>query len=117
MAEIAGVVLGGFPLIISALEHYREGFEPLQEWWKFESDFSNFIEELGTQQTRFDMNLERLLDPFVTSGSQMNALLDQRNPEAWQDPALKRDIQKRLGSSYEWYALPFYTSICRLWRF
>ena len=108
MAEIAGIVLGGFPLIISALEHYRDGFEPLREWWKFESEFGNFIEELGTQQTRFDMNLEKLLDPFVTSGSQMNAFLDQRNPQAWQDPAFEGDIRKRLGHSYEWYI-----AICR----
>lgn len=27
--EIAGFVLGGFPLLISAAEHYKEGFEPL----------------------------------------------------------------------------------------
>jgi len=108
MAETAGFILAGFPLIISALEHYRDGFEPLQEWWKFESEFSNFIEELGTQQTRFDMNLEKLLDPFVTSGSQMNALLDQRSPEAWKDTALQGEIHNRLGNSYEWYI-----AICR----
>lgn len=27
--EIVGFVLGGFPLLISAAEHYKEGFEPL----------------------------------------------------------------------------------------
>jgi hypothetical protein len=36
--EIAGFVLGGFPLLISAAEHYKEGFEPLvrlffEEFW------------------------------------------------------------------------------------
>lgn len=101
--ETAGIVLAAFPLLISGLEHWREGFEPLQEWWRFESDFSNFIEEIGTQQTRFDMNLEKLLEPFVTSDAQMNALLDQRSITAWEDATLTAKIQTRLGGSYEWY--------------
>jgi hypothetical protein len=106
--EIAGLILGGFPLIISTLEHYRDGFEPLQEWWKFESEFGNFIEELGTQQARFDMSLEKLLAPFVTSDAQMNTLLSERSPEAWHDPQLKKELRGRLGSSYDWYV-----AICR----
>lgn len=106
--ETAGLILSGFPLIISALEHYRDGFKPLQEWWSFESEFCNFIEELGTQQTRFDMNLEKLLDPFVTSDCQMNALLDQGNPKGWGDPKVMGQIYSRLGNSYEWYI-----AICR----
>jgi len=41
--EIAGFVLAAFPLLISAGEHYREGFEPLVKWKKFRTDFISFI--------------------------------------------------------------------------
>lgn len=40
--ETAGLVLASFPLLISALEHYREGFESLKEWWKFRTEFLAF---------------------------------------------------------------------------
>ncbi|KAF2788450.1 hypothetical protein K505DRAFT_314859 [Melanomma pulvis-pyrius CBS 109.77] len=108
MAEVAGLILGGFPLIISALESYRECFAPLQEWWEFEREFSNFIEDLGTQQIRFENNLEKLLAPFVTSDAQMNELLNEGSPESWQDVRLQTEIRGRLGKSYEWYC-----AVCR----
>jgi hypothetical protein len=111
MAEVAGLILGGFPLVISALEHYRDGFEPLQEWWEFEREFSNFIEDLGTQQVRFENNLEKLLAPFVTSDAQMYLLLNEGHPESWQDARLQREMRDRLGKSYEWYC-----AVCRKMR-
>ncbi|PVH79284.1 hypothetical protein DL98DRAFT_420730 [Cadophora sp. DSE1049] len=42
--EIASLVLGGFPLLISTAEYYREGFEPLAKWYKFRSQFIAFID-------------------------------------------------------------------------
>jgi hypothetical protein len=101
--EVAGLLLGAFPLVISALEHYRKGFKPLQEWWMFESEFGNFIEELGTQQARFDMNLEKLLEPFVTSDKNMNELLNDQTGKLWQEPILQSQLRKRLGASLQWY--------------
>ncbi|KAL5415698.1 hypothetical protein PMIN06_002302 [Paraphaeosphaeria minitans] len=106
--EVAGLVLGAFPLIITALEHYRDGFEPLHEWWTFESEFVNFIEEVKTQQDRFDNNLERLLSPFKFSDTQMNALLSQQSPEAWKGQDLQSGLMERLGRSYD-----SYMAICR----
>lgn len=41
--EIAGVVLGAFPIVMSGLERYRKAFEPLKSWWKFQRTFEVFI--------------------------------------------------------------------------
>lgn len=99
--EIAGLVLAGFPLIVTALEHYRSCFEPLQDWWKFETEFSKFMNDLEFEQNRFDMALEKLLSPFIASDFQMNQLLQNRDGTAWEEPALQFQLSQRLGRSCE----------------
>lgn len=37
--EAAGFVLAAFPLLISALEHYRESAEVLKDWWRFKREY------------------------------------------------------------------------------
>ena len=101
--EIAGLVLGGFPLLVSALEHYREGFEPLKEWWMFRREFMSFIDDVGTQKIMFDNNLEKLLNPFIESDREMNDLLNSPKGPAWRQPALELKLKQRLLTSYDWY--------------
>lgn len=57
---MAGLVLGLFPLIVATLEAYEEGFEPLKDWWRFRSEFVQFIHVMGRQAAIFDENLEEL---------------------------------------------------------
>lgn len=37
--EIAGLVLGAFPVVIEALESYRNAFTALKNWWEFQRTF------------------------------------------------------------------------------
>jgi hypothetical protein len=101
--EIAGLVLGAFPLIISALEHYKEGFETLQDWWRFRAEFVGFIHEIGRQSVLFSENLEELLRPLVVSDAEMDALLQDPGGRAWNDPDIEIRLQERLPQSYGWY--------------
>lgn len=44
--KVAGLILGAFPVVISALEGYRKAFKPLKSWWKFQRTFEvNEIKE------------------------------------------------------------------------
>ena len=36
--EAAGFILAAFPLLISALEDYRQGWEILEDWWKIKRE-------------------------------------------------------------------------------
>ena len=101
--EAAGFVLAAFPLIISALDHYQEGFESLQDWWRFRAEFVGFIHEIGTQSVLFSENLEELLRPIVLSDAEMDALLTDPGGRAWNDPDLETRLQQRLPQSYGWY--------------
>ena len=99
--EAAGLVLGAIPLLISAAEHYREGFEPLKEFWKFETEFQSFIEELEVQDKIFSNNIEKLIQPYV-SDREMHTIINDRNYMAM-NPQLERNVQERLADSYKVY--------------
>ena len=99
--EAAGLVLGAIPLIVSAAEHYREGFEPLREWWKFETEFQSFVEELEVQDKIFSNNIEKLIQPYA-SDREMHAIINDRNLMAI-SPQLESNVQERLADSYKAY--------------
>ena len=101
--ETAGLVLAAFPLLISALEHYRDGFEPLKAWWEFRTEFLGFLHVLGVQSALFYGNLEELLRDVVDSDIEMDALLNDPLGTAWQKPGLENCLRERLPRSYEWY--------------
>lgn len=65
--ELAGLVLGAFPIILNGLESYRKGFEPLEEWWQFRTHFILFIDDVRHQMMKYNANMIRLLDPIVMS--------------------------------------------------
>lgn len=95
----AGLVLATFPLIISALEHYREGFGSLRIWWRFRTEYLDYINIVGIQDVLFRENLEELLSPIV-SAAELDALLKEPGGEAWREPGLEERLHDRLPNSY-----------------
>lgn len=103
--ETAGLILAIFPLIISTLEHYKEGFSTLQTWWMYRTEFLDFLRKIGIQSVLFRGNLEELLAPIVASEAQMNALLLDPGGDVWGDEKLEENLRKRLPKTYDWYKL------------
>jgi hypothetical protein len=73
--EIAGFVVGVFPLLISAAEHYKEGFEPLLKWKRFRSDFIGFIDAVDIGKQLFDQMLLVIAGPIITLKIKLISLL------------------------------------------
>lgn len=101
--ETAGLVLAVFPLLVSALEHYQEGFERLSDWWKFRTEFLGFMHVIGRQAILFDENLEELLSPIITSDAEMDTLLRDPTGPFWRRAELEEKLRERLPKSYESY--------------
>ncbi len=100
--EIAGLVLASFPIIISAIENYENGFRPLKEWIRFRGEFATFLSDMIRQKIFFRQNMEDLLSPIVGSDFDMSQLLDDPAGKAWQDAELARKLQLRLPGKYEY---------------
>lgn len=49
--EVAGLVLGAFPIVVEALEDYRELFGALKSWWRFQRTFEVCLSQLGTSSS------------------------------------------------------------------
>lgn len=101
--ETAGLVLAAFPLIVSAIQHYREGLEPLKDWWRYRTKFLEFAGNVSTQRLIFEENIEILLSPIVASDVEMAALLKDPGGPEWANPDLTKRLNQRLPKSYDSY--------------
>lgn len=100
--EIAGVVLGSIPLIISALEHYADGVRTIRRWGRYKYELKSLLGELRTEQTLFRNTTEMLLDG-MTDSKLFEQLLNSPGGDLWHDPTLERKLMDRLHTSYDTY--------------
>ena len=95
-----GLVLAMLPLIISALEHYNEGWRPLRDFVKYKQVIRQIVTDLSTQEVLFRNTLELLLSGSVASDTELKHLLEHPSGEAWHDEALGLDLKRRLQDSF-----------------
>ncbi|KAH0559170.1 hypothetical protein GP486_004294 [Trichoglossum hirsutum] len=100
--ELAGLILATFPLVISTLEHYENGFQQIKEWVRFRGEFAMFLNAMNRQKIFFRQNIEELLSPIVASEYEMSQLLDAPGGPAWMDEELNEKLRKRLPGKYEY---------------
>ncbi|MCJ1284924.1 hypothetical protein MMC26_004261 [Xylographa opegraphella] len=99
--ETAGLVLAAFPLLVSAAEHYREGYEKISDWYHFRPNFTAFCHTLRTQRALFENNLEELLTTVVHSDLELKCLMQDPGGPSWLN--LEDRLKRRLPRSYDQY--------------
>ena len=99
--EVAGLVLGGFPILLNCLEYYKRGFEPLEEWWNFRTRLITFVDDIRHQMMRYNENMIRLLDPVVADSDSLAKLVEDPNDRRWHDDSLDDLLKQRLASEYD----------------
>jgi hypothetical protein len=104
--ETAGLVLASFPIIVSVIQGYREGLKPIRNWYRYRKQLVELSSAVGCQNTIFENNIRRLLDPIVGADSSlMHRLLTGAGTECseWADPTLREKLEARLSESYGSY--------------
>ncbi|KUJ07975.1 uncharacterized protein LY89DRAFT_742271 [Mollisia scopiformis] len=101
--EIAGFVLAAFPLLISALEHYRETAEVLEGWWNIKTEYKKCMRNIKYHQIVFEENLEELLLPLIADEEKLQRLLQNPGGHEWDDTELEKILQKRMPKTYSVY--------------
>lgn len=104
--EIAGLVLGAIPLVISALEHYEDIIGPAKTFFKFQGELDCAIRELRNQHTHFEQSIEVLLRP-ITTDQQLSEMIDNTKSKLWQDPDIEQELRSNLGTAYASYMRTF----------
>ena len=73
--EVAGIVLGAFPLAITALERYREIATRLNWFFEIRAQYNMCFDDLEFHQFQFRDNIRRVLFPLVADEGKIEALL------------------------------------------
>jgi hypothetical protein len=100
--EVAGVVLGALPLVISALEHYANGINTAKRFWRYKSEVRSLILQVNTERGIFVNTLEQLLVGIVRI-EHMSDLLTSPGGAAWCQTGIDVKLKERLRGAYEIY--------------
>lgn len=100
--EVAGLVLGSIPLIISALESYNEGLDPVKSFIRWERELPQYIRKLRNQHVHFAQTTRLLLEP-ITTEFELADMLSEPSGKLWKDKAMSGKLQDKLQESYHAY--------------
>lgn len=99
--EVAGLVLGAFPLAIELIYIYREQFNKLDDWVNFRETFISFADEIKHQNLLYRTTMTALLDPVIPDVAELNCLIEEHNreesQERWNNGSLDALLAERLG--------------------
>jgi hypothetical protein len=60
---VLGLVLGAYPVVILALQQYKEAKKNVVAWWRFERHYTNAWDALELERIILEQQLEKLLLP------------------------------------------------------
>jgi hypothetical protein len=100
--EVAGVVIGALPLVISALEHYAKGVNTAKRYWRFKTELRSLILQISTERGIFVNTLEQLLTGIVRT-EHMAELISDSQSDTWRTSDVDKKLRDRLRDAYDVY--------------
>ncbi|RBR18819.1 uncharacterized protein FIESC28_05869 [Fusarium coffeatum] len=104
--EIAGIVLGSLPLLVTASEAYCKF---IRDWGKAPSELKSLNRQLTTERAKL-YNVCELLISDVLEQPQIQPMLRDPFGPLWRTPEMDRMIRRRLWDSYK----PFVETITEI---
>ncbi|KAK4076140.1 hypothetical protein Trihar35433_2700 [Trichoderma harzianum] len=101
--QIAGIVLGAFPIAISALEAYHDIAKRVGLFLTIKNEYTNWKRDLNFYKLSFKVTIEQLLLPLVANDDMIAELLKAPGGDRWQDRSVAELFEERLEGSYELY--------------
>lgn len=99
--EVVGVVLGAFPLCISALEHYEDTRRAAGTFINIRRQHGKNYRRIRLCQTQFTLTIRQLLQPLLESEAVdqqgHDQLLVQPGGKLWQEPHIRAALSDRLA--------------------
>ncbi|KAJ4138433.1 hypothetical protein NW768_002265 [Fusarium equiseti] len=97
--EVAGIVLGSIPLVISTLEHYKNGISMMQRYRRYERELQRLIRNLETEKVKLQNVCEKLLDGIVPP-SRIDDMVENPGGDLWVKEETQKAIRGRLWKSW-----------------
>ncbi|KAF4458841.1 hypothetical protein FALBO_14412 [Fusarium albosuccineum] len=100
--EVAGIVLGSLPLLISAIENYESNLDRATAFFKWKDELATALRKLWYQRSLFEMTLRNILKD-IASGPEIEEMIADPRHELWKSPDLTQSLEHRLKSAYRPY--------------
>lgn len=97
--EVAGIVLGALPLVITALQNYNQGLSTLQKWRRYERELRSLIRNIETERVKLQNVCEKLLVGLVPP-SRIEDMIDNPMGDLWTEEETLKKIHFRLGRGF-----------------
>ncbi|KAH7086083.1 hypothetical protein BKA63DRAFT_32446 [Paraphoma chrysanthemicola] len=101
--EIAGVLLGAFPLIVTSVEHWRDVAKVGGYFWRVKQEYIACRREVQFHELLYKRNLKELLLPILHDVGDMTQLLSDPGGKGWSEEGLQDRLTNRLQESYALY--------------
>lgn len=101
--EVAGLIFGAFPLIISAMEHGRTVVKVGRLHRRMREEYNNCRSDVKYYQMWYDRNLRTLLQSIVHEQDEVDRLLADPGGASWKEGELQKLLEDRLQDSYSVY--------------
>lgn len=79
--EVTGVVLGGIPLVIWALENYRKALDPAKDYWRYDATLQTIETNMFIQKEQLEVTLSNAGLPQGATLEVIEQELRRRTPE------------------------------------
>ena len=100
--EVVGVVLGSVPLLISGLEHYRDGIDTIQNMVHYIEVVNIIVTSVDTNLAIYQQSCEALLSRLMLPPHTFQELLDNPNSPLWSDTEIATQLRKQFGANREY---------------
>ncbi|KAI3338768.1 hypothetical protein F4824DRAFT_499144 [Ustulina deusta] len=102
--EIAGVVLGAYPILYEAAKDLRGVMKKDKCWWFFEREFDDFVSGVYKEYVSFSLTLEFLLEPLDLTPDERRRLQDERDCILWHEAHVQTQLKRRIQAKYHvWF--------------
>jgi len=100
--EVAGLVLGALPILISGLQACVAGTKPILALWHYHEELKVVSLDLRTEESIFRNTIEILLSDCLEQQT-VAALLGNPQGPLWKDTAVEDALHRRLQRDFEMY--------------
>ena len=98
MVEVAGLVFGVLPLLVSAVEHYEDCWRPFERYRRFGDTLDAFQQKLKMQKVVFHNELRILLEKVLERDIANKMLKDSLHVN-WSKHDVEEQLNQQLDSS------------------
>lgn len=102
--EIVGFLLASLPLAISAVEHYRDGLDPLMDYLRYDRTLKALHTRLRLQEILYEGTLQRLLSSELSEAEASFLFQDSKrlvDAEKWGTKEIEEKLHRKLGDQYQ----------------